>query len=162
MPMYDSNGEFVRDDSNGDGRFRHKLHSRSTGDASIAHLVPSWRAADGGVRAMLRPGKNKDGYWKGADVLAQFEDAIDAGEEAFPDCELVFCFDQSCNHTAFAPNALRASSMLLGDKTTAKNPEQASKRGWYMQEGERVVQEMNWTDDNGRVFRKARRVRRRC
>jgi hypothetical protein len=45
---------------------------------------------------MLRPGKNKDGYWKGADVLAQFEDAIDAGEEAFPDCELVLCFDQSC------------------------------------------------------------------
>jgi hypothetical protein len=44
--------------------------------------------------------------------------------------------------------------MLLGDKTTAKNPEQASKRGWYMQEGERVVQEMNWTDDNGRLFRK--------
>jgi hypothetical protein len=111
MPMYNIHGEFFRDESNGDGRFRRRLHSRSTGDTATAHLVPSWRAADGGVRAMLRPGKNKDGYWKGADVLAHFEDAIDAGEKAFPDCELVFCFDQSCNHTAFAPNALRALSM---------------------------------------------------
>jgi hypothetical protein len=44
--------------------------------------------------------------------------------------------------------------MRLGDKTTAKNREEASKRGWYMEGGERVVQEMNWTDESGRVLRK--------
>jgi hypothetical protein len=46
---------------------------------------------------MLRPGKSKDGYWKGADVRAPFEDVVDVGEEAIPgwELEVVFCFDQS-------------------------------------------------------------------
>jgi hypothetical protein len=131
MPRYNESG-FISDTSNGDGRFRGKLHSRSKGDGAVVDLVPAWRASDGGVRILLQPGNNKDGYWKVDQMLAQVEDAIDAEEKSFPGCELLFCFDQSCNHTAFASDALRASTMLKGDETSAKNPPAPSRPGWYV------------------------------
>jgi hypothetical protein len=112
MPRYDVNDEFIADAATGDGRFRGKLHSRSQGAGALVNLVRAWRARDGGVRVLLQPGKNKDGYWKADHMLQQLADAIEAGEEAFPGCELLFCFDQSCNHTALPADALRAASMF--------------------------------------------------
>jgi hypothetical protein len=119
MPRYDTHKAFIVNETNGDGRFRGKVHARSTGATAAVDLVPAWRASDGGVRVLLQPGKNKGGYWKADQMIQQLDDAIDAGGEAFPTCELLFTFDQSCNHTAFVADALRASVMLKKDGTSA-------------------------------------------
>ena len=58
------------------------------------------------------PGKNFDGYWTAQHVLTQLrEKLVIAFEHMHPGCIMVVLFDNSTNHDAFAPDALRASKM---------------------------------------------------
>jgi hypothetical protein len=56
-----------------------------------------------------------------------------------PNCQALFCFDQSSNHAAMPKDALLASKMNLGDN--GKNVP-LMKDGWFEQAGHRVSQPM--------------------
>ena len=61
------------------------------------------------------PGKNRDGWWTNADLVQQLEEVMSLFEAIHPDCELLFCFDNSQNHHARKPNALWVHNMNLND-----------------------------------------------
>lgn len=62
-------------------------------------------------------GANRDGYWTANDLIKQFEEqAIPIFKKLHGSRMGVFVFDQSSNHTAYAPNELVASRMTLGRK----------------------------------------------
>lgn len=48
-------------------------------------------------------------------LLRQMGSAIDIFEEAYPDCQAAFIFDQSSAHQAMGPNALSAFDMNKGN-----------------------------------------------
>jgi hypothetical protein len=126
-----------------DGRFTLKLFSRAQPRQNGQPLVnlKLWKPK---VTAIIKPGKNRDGYWQADQVIAQTARAIDAFEEQFPEAVGVFAFDRSSNHAAFAEDALQATVLRVGDKSTAKDQPKPSRPGWYIDAaGVRVQQEMN-------------------
>ena len=57
----------------------------------------------------------KDNYWDGEKITDQTINlAIRIFPYAFPDCQALFAFDNSANHTCFAENALLAKRINLG------------------------------------------------
>ena len=97
------------------------------------------------LRTQTHTTQNRDGYWTGKDVVAQFVDlvipifeATHIGEDGQP-LVGVFLFDNSKCHGIMAPDALVANLMNL-------NPGGAQSKmrdGWYVNSlGERVVQNM--------------------
>ena len=57
----------------------------------------------------------KDNYWTGEKMVNQTADtAIPIFEQAFPNCEGLFAFDNASNHASFAADALVAGRMNLG------------------------------------------------
>ena len=83
------------------------------------------RAANLGIsasaRQIIKPGKNKDGWWKSEDMVAQLRDlALPIFEALHPGCTGVFLFDQSTNHSAYAEDAILASRMTLNEKIEKK------------------------------------------
>ena len=63
------------------------------------------------ARVCLKPGANEEGYWTAAHLIDQVEyKTIPIFEALFP----VFIFDNSSNHSAFAPDALVAKRMNIG------------------------------------------------
>jgi hypothetical protein len=67
------------------------------------------------ARVCLKPGANEEGYWTAAHLIEQVEyKAIPIFEALFPNCIAVFVFDNSSNHSAFAPDALVAKRMNIG------------------------------------------------
>jgi hypothetical protein len=93
----------------------------------------------------MLPGTNRDGWWDNERLVAQINEVSPLFKAEHPDCELVFAFDNSCNHRAYADDALVANRMRKGDNTkTAK-----LMRDTYFinRHGERVEQSMR-TDEN--------------
>src|SRR5437764_7060825 len=67
------------------------------------------------ARVYLKPGKNDEGYWTVECLIEQVEyKAIPIFEALFPNCVAVFAFDNSSNHSTFAPDALAAKRMNIG------------------------------------------------
>ena len=67
------------------------------------------------ARVYLKPGANEEGYWTATHLIEQLEyKAIPIFETLFPNCIAVFAFDNSSNHSAFAPDALVAKRMNIG------------------------------------------------
>ncbi|CAG8658094.1 6668_t:CDS:1, partial [Paraglomus occultum] len=67
------------------------------------------------ARVCLKPGANEEGYWTAAHLIEQAKHkAIPTFEALFPNCVAEFVFDNSSNHTAFAPDALVAKRMNTG------------------------------------------------
>ena len=63
---------------------------------------------------VLEIGKGHEGYWTSEHVIKQVQDdALVAFAELHPNAKALFTFDQSTNHAAFAPDALRASNMNM-------------------------------------------------
>ena len=56
-----------------------------------------------------------------------------------PECQALFCFDQSSNHGAMAPDALVASKMNMNPG--GKAPQMRD--GWWLRHGEKILQSMN-------------------
>ena len=75
--------------------------------------------ADGKSYELLKPGKNRDGWWTNEMLVAQFTKVIPLFEKYYPNCELLFMFDNSQNHAAYKPDALVASrlNLRIGAKT---------------------------------------------
>jgi hypothetical protein len=64
---------------------------------------------------IIKPGKNRDGYWTNANLVAQLKEVIPLFEQAHPGCQLLFAFDNSQNHHAKASDALVASRLNKSD-----------------------------------------------
>ena len=59
---------------------------------------------------------NRDGWWTNKDVVKQVKErAIPIFEHTHPGKVAMFMFDNSCNHTAYAEDALVVSRMNLKD-----------------------------------------------
>ena len=69
------------------------------------------------ARILFKFGAQGDGYWNNEHFIAQVETAIKIAEFKYPpsDNTLVFLFDQSSGHCAFADNALLAHRMNVSD-----------------------------------------------
>lgn len=67
------------------------------------------------ARKVIYPGSNGDAWWDTAQLLVQMKDAISIFEEAHPDCQALFIFDQSSAHASLGPDALRAWDMNKSD-----------------------------------------------
>jgi hypothetical protein len=62
----------------------------------------------------MHPGSNRDGWWMNQDIIKQVVDkAIPIFERTHPGKVALFMFDNSCNHNAYADNALVVSQMNL-------------------------------------------------
>jgi hypothetical protein len=55
---------------------------------------------------MVKPGKNQEGWWTNALLVAQLVLVMSEAEKLHPGCILVFLFDNSANHHAKEPNGL--------------------------------------------------------
>lgn len=77
------------------------------------------RNSDGTItrdaRKVIYPGLNGDAWWDTNQLLVQMRDAISIFEEAHPDCQALFIFDQSSAHASLGPDALRAWDMNKSD-----------------------------------------------
>ena len=79
--------------------------------------LPEYQASHAGVphtaRIRLEYGAEKDGYWNSESFLANVKDAVKIAEYKYPPRRntLVFIFDQSNCHRAYAENALNVSRM---------------------------------------------------
>jgi len=93
---------------------------------------------------MVKPGKAGDGYWTNKDLIEQLESrAIPIFKILHPDCVGLFIFDNSANHHAYEPGALRADNLPLKDG--GKNVK-IMRAGWFERDGVRYIQNMQ-TDD---------------
>ena len=75
----------------------------------------------GGIKksalALLEIGENREGYWTGQRFVEQVTKAVKIAEVKYPTSQgyhHIWCFDHSCNHTAFAEDALITSWMNKG------------------------------------------------
>ena len=102
----------------------------------------------------IKPGKNADGYWDNKDLVEQTKCAIVIFEILHPGCSAVFAFDNSANHHARAPDALIASRLNKSDG--GKNVP-FLRPGWFMKDGVRIQQCMQFSDSNGKSIQKGTR-----
>ncbi len=99
---------------------------------------------------IIEPGKNHDGYWTNDNLVNQLQVVIPLFEATHPNCDLVFAFDNSQNHHAYAPDALVASRMVLKDG--GKNAP-LLRNGYYHKNGELVLQPMQLPDGSPKGIR---------
>ena len=79
--------------------------------------VGSGGGVDKSARVLLEIGENLEGYWTGELFMEQVAKAVPIAEAKYPLSQgyrHIWCFDHSCNHTAFAEDALIASKMNKG------------------------------------------------
>lgn len=88
----------------------------------------------------IEPGKNNDGYWTNAHLVQQLGKAMKKAEEMHPQCEFLWLFDNSANHHAKQPGGLDVKKLNLNDG--GKNYPKGAKPGWFMRNGEKVIQTM--------------------
>jgi len=71
------------------------------------------RSPDGtrSARVVMKPGKNKDGYFTSEDICKQAEDAMAILREFYPQYEHVLIYDNASTHLRRAPDALSARRM---------------------------------------------------
>ncbi len=84
-----------------------------------------------GARKVMRPGKNRDGYFTYEEICNQAAEAMAILQEFYPQYEHVFIYDNASTHLKRAPDALSARRMPKnipkagtnwGVETTKRNP----------------------------------------
>jgi hypothetical protein len=112
-------------------------------------------------RRIIKPGKNSDGYWTNRDLITQIREDGPALVLKYPGCLLLWVFDCSANHKMYAPNALIASRLNLGDgfpKRTASDiaaeiaPVAFRDTTWVDSLGVAHVQSFSIKDDAGIII----------
>jgi hypothetical protein len=63
---------------------------------------------DRSAHCVMRPGKNKDGYFTSEDIVAQAEEAMDILTTYYPEYEHVFIYDNALTHLKCAKGSLSA------------------------------------------------------
>lgn len=102
-------------------------------------LIRDGDGPDGDSTVILKPGKNKDGYFTNDDLAKQTIKMVQIFERMHPGCEALICFDNSSNHHAMADDALVANRLNLKDG--GKNV-RLTRSGWFLRDGVQIVQEM--------------------
>jgi hypothetical protein len=71
------------------------------------------RSPDGkrSARRVMKPGKNKDGYFSSEDICNQADKAMEIVRQYYPQYEHVFIYDNASTHLKRAPDALSARRM---------------------------------------------------
>ena len=89
-----------------------RLSSEEQQLAKLSHPTLSVAA-----RVIFKFGAQGDGYWNSEHFIAQVEKAVKLAEFKYPPAEntLVFLFDQSSGHCAYADDALIAHKMNVSD-----------------------------------------------
>ena len=73
---------------------------------------------------LLEIGENREGYWNSDLFMEQIAKAVKIAEVKYPPSQgyhHTWCFDHSCNHTAFADDALLAAKMNKGPGGKQRN-----------------------------------------
>jgi hypothetical protein len=91
------------------------------------------------VAATLEIGKNADGYWRCENLVEQVKERlVPIFRILHPHDEALIAFDNSSNHHAFAPDALRSQALNLTDG--GKNCLSLRSTSFVGQDGQMVVQ----------------------
>ena len=71
------------------------------------------RSLDGkcSARQVMKPGKNRDGYFSSEDICDQADEAMEIAQQHYPQYEHVFIYDNASTHLKHAPDALSAHRM---------------------------------------------------
>lgn len=74
----------------------------------VAFAKSKFKEGGGGYHSFtsIEPGKNKDGWWTGRDVVDQMEEIVPIFEFTHPGKVALFVFDNSTNHSVHPPGAL--------------------------------------------------------
>ncbi|KAJ6613395.1 hypothetical protein B0H10DRAFT_1711524, partial [Mycena sp. CBHHK59/15] len=74
------------------------------------------RSPDGtrSARVVMKPGKNKNGYFTNNEIRQQAKDAMDILKEFYPDKEHVFVYDNATTHLKRPEGSLSATKMTKG------------------------------------------------
>ena len=85
-------------------------------DREYEEIRPEFPNLPKKARELIEIGSAADGYWTNYKFLSQVEKAVTIAELKYPSSShsLVFIFDQSSNHRAFAEDALNAKRMNVG------------------------------------------------
>lgn len=116
-------------------------------DEDAMNLSESYRKLNGSddfakcddvrTRVIILPGKSREGYWTGKDVVMQVMDlAIKLFEYTHRGCEGVFVFDNSSSHGLYANDALVARR--LNAYPGRQQPQM--RKGWFERSGQREEQ----------------------
>jgi hypothetical protein len=89
----------------------------------------------------MKPGKNKDGYFRNEDLAEQTKKMLVIFDILHPTCIALVVYDNSGNHHAFADDALVANRLNLSDG--GKNVKR-TRDGWYFCQGVRVNHPMEY------------------
>ena len=86
------------------------------GDSNLtAEHIENYPDVPEEARVFLKPGASEEGYWTAAHLIEQVEyKAISIFEALFSNFIAVFAFNNSSNHSAFAPDALVVKRMNIG------------------------------------------------
>ncbi len=98
---------------------------------------------------IITPGKNNDGYWTNADLVAQLNVVMPLFEQAHPHAQLLFTFDNSQNHHARAPGCLNAHALNKSDGGKNVQLQHEMEGTWY--QGKHYVLHKLVTDRDGNV-----------
>jgi hypothetical protein len=110
------------------------------GDDTGYGVLASAREEKVYARVFIKAGRNRDGYWTNEDLIKQFkEKALRGFNHLHPGSVAVFIFDNSQNHHAMAPDALRVSRMTLsgGGKNVT-----VMRNGFFVKSGIKFTQSM--------------------
>ena len=77
--------------------------------------IPTLFAPGEDPQLLLKPGKNKDGYFNNEMMVAQTHIALDSFDATYPNAVGVFLFDCSSGHEALPADALCANKLRAGD-----------------------------------------------
>lgn len=65
------------------------------------------------ARVLMKPGKNRNGYFDNTDILKQVEEAMDILQRHYPHQQHIFIYDNATTHLKRSADALSARSMSL-------------------------------------------------
>ncbi|KAF9440274.1 hypothetical protein P691DRAFT_768011 [Macrolepiota fuliginosa MF-IS2] len=83
----------------------------------IAHTISAeygWLKSKDGTHTaqwMIRPGKNRDGYFTNDDILDQFHDMVKIVKTNYPEVDHISIYDNAPTHLKHAGNSLSACHM---------------------------------------------------
>lgn len=63
------------------------------------------------ARRVMKPGKNKDGYFSSEDICSQADEAMEIAQKYYPQYEHIFIYDNATTHLKRAADALSARQM---------------------------------------------------
>jgi transposase len=94
---------------------------------------------------LFEAGKNREGWFTNKDIVAQFEPLVPLIKSLHPDCEIVIAFDNSMTHHAKVPDGLDVTNLKMSDGRAARTNVDM-KSGWYIKDGQRIEQSMQFED----------------